>query len=113
MKLVIDIDDSLYDAIQTEFYVNGMRSGKTLLQKLIATIRNGTPLDDIRKEIESNLITHGQVIEGEYYPDDAEAINYGLRKALEIIDRHIGSNDAEWKESEPLDDVVELIGKEQ
>ena len=45
-KIVIDIDDSLYDAIQTEFYVNGMRSGKTLLEKLTTTIRNGTPLDD-------------------------------------------------------------------
>ena len=46
MKLIIDIDDSLYDAIQTKFYVNGMRSGKTLLQKLIVIIRKGIPLKD-------------------------------------------------------------------
>ena len=52
-KIVIDIDDSLYDAIQRVFYVNGMRSGKTLLQKLIVTIRNGTPLDDIKVEIDN------------------------------------------------------------
>ena len=33
---------------------------------------------------------------------------------IRIIDKHIGeSKDAEWKESEPLDDVVELIEKEQ
>ena len=50
MQIVIDIDDSLYDAIQTEFYVNGMRSGKTLLEKLTTTIRNGTPLDDIKEQ---------------------------------------------------------------
>ena len=46
-------------------------------------------LEDIKAEIASNLITHGQVIEGEYFSDDAENINYGLKKALEIIDKHI------------------------
>ena len=50
MKLIIDIEDNLYDAIQTEFYINGMRSGKTLLQQLITAIRNGIPLDDFLKQ---------------------------------------------------------------
>ena len=44
MKLIIDIPESLYNAINQEFTVNGMRSGKTLLQKLVNSIRNGTPL---------------------------------------------------------------------
>ena len=86
MKLVIEISGDDYK------YIKRLNAGYTdyiTTLKLYNAVRNGTPLDDIRKEIESNLITHGQVIEGEYYPDDAEAINYGLRKALEIIDRHI------------------------
>ena len=45
-------------------------------------------IEDIKAEIKSQLITHGQVIEGEFYPDDAEYINYGLNTALEIIDKH-------------------------
>lgn len=44
MQIVIDIEDSLYDAINTEFYINGMRSGKTLLQKFVNSVCNGTPL---------------------------------------------------------------------
>ena len=43
---------------------------------------------DIKTEIENNLITHGQVIEGMYFQEDAWCINFGLRKALKIIDRH-------------------------
>ena len=46
--------------------------------------------DDIKAEISSKLITHGQVIDGEYFAEDAEYINYGLNMALEIIDKHIG-----------------------
>lgn len=44
MKIVIDINESLYDLIQKEVYINGMRSGKTLLQKLYYSFANGTPL---------------------------------------------------------------------
>ena len=78
-KIVIDIDDSLYDAIQTEFYVNGMRSGKTLLEKLTTTIRNGIPLDDIKNEIERKANS------GQW----CDAYGAGLIKALYIINKHI------------------------
>ena len=43
---------------------------------------------DIKTEIENNLITYGQVIEGMYFSGDAGNINFGLRKALEIIDKN-------------------------
>jgi len=46
MKILIDIDESLYDAINQDIYINGMRSGKTLLQKIVASIANGTPIPD-------------------------------------------------------------------
>ena len=36
-------------------------------------------------EIKSKAITHGQVVEGEYFAEDAENINYGLDMAIEII----------------------------
>ena len=46
-------------------------------------------IEDIKAEIKEELITHGQVIEGEYFSEDAENINFGLNKALEIINNHI------------------------
>lgn len=46
-------------------------------------------IEDIKAEIKSELITHGQVIEGEYFSDDAGNINFGLNKALKIIDKHL------------------------
>lgn len=44
MQIVIDIDESLYNAINQDIYINGMRSGKTILQKLVNAIGNGTVL---------------------------------------------------------------------
>ena len=46
MQIVIDIDKSLYNAINQDLYINGMRSGKTILQKLVRAIANGTVLPD-------------------------------------------------------------------
>ena len=58
-------------------------------------------IDDIRQEIYQKACSNY-----------GSGFGHGLNVALKIIDKHIGerSNDAEWKESEPLDDVVELIG---
>ena len=90
-KIVIDIDDSLYDAIQTEFYVNGMRSGKTLLEKLTTTIRNGISLDDIKAEIDSQKFKGYPKENGDYYlPDHQAHFNSGVMCALNIINEHIG-----------------------
>ena len=46
-------------------------------------------IEDIKAEIEAKFITHGQVVDGEYFAEDAEYINHGLNMALEIIDKHI------------------------
>lgn len=76
-------------------------------------------IDDVRNEIEEEIKSVrlsafvGSQLTGEYSNLLFDGEHRGLLKALEIIDRHIGSNDAEWKESEPLDEVVELIGKEK
>ena len=59
------------------------------------TVIDRKVIEDIKAEIKSQLITHGQVIEGEYFPDDAENINYGLNTALEIIDKHISGKGQE------------------
>ena len=99
MKLVIDIPEEMYKRIQDDIYstYDGVDSLKA--------VRNGTPLDDIRKEINDLPKTYPFINHIDTYVKTEDVIR--------IIDRHIGSNDAEWKESEPLDDVVELIGKEQ
>lgn len=45
MKLVIDIDDSLYESIHKDFIINSsVRSGKTFLQTICKAILFGTPL---------------------------------------------------------------------
>ena len=110
MQIVIDIPDNDYDNIM---YNHEYRSwDMTVLERIIAngidldkhdeelikeTVANvwGTVvpmsvIEDIRTEIEEELITHGQVIEGEYFSEDAGNINFGLNKALNIIDKHIG-----------------------
>ena len=66
-------------------------------------------IDDIRKEITEKI----EIYTHEFKLDDTP-VDYGCRSglniALKVIDRHIGeSKDAEWKKSEPLDDVVELM----
>lgn len=46
MKIVIDIPDNIYDAIKSaQTIVSGQRNGKTLLQILVSSVENGTPLD--------------------------------------------------------------------
>lgn len=52
MKLIIDIPDNIYDAIKkAQTIISGQRSGKTLLQILVNSVENGTPLDDVKAEI--------------------------------------------------------------
>ena len=110
MKLVIDIDDEEYSE-----FIKADKNGYCTRMIDIKAIKNGTPLDDIRQEIEEERKSVrlsafvGNQLTGEYNNLLFEGEHRGLLKALAVIDRHIGSNDAEWKESEPLDEVVELI----
>ena len=81
MNVLIDIDESLYDAIKQDIYINGMRSGKTLLQKLVASIANGIPIPkeygklyaekDIREQIEN--------------PYQCQTVLYGLELVEPIV----------------------------
>ena len=62
MKLIIDIPDNIYDAIkEAQTIISGQRSGKTYLQILVNSVEKGTPLDDVKAEIEQNAypIVHG------------------------------------------------------
>ena len=108
MKLVIDIPQEVIE-----------NPHNYCCYALANTISNGTPLDDIRQEIEEERKSVrlsafvGNQLTGEYNNLLFEGEHRGLLKALAVIDRHIGSNDAEWKESEPLDDVVELMERSE
>ncbi len=42
-----------------------------------------------KAEIQSELIIREQIIDGEYFADEAEQINSGLNKALEILEKYI------------------------
>lgn len=84
MKLIVDIDDSMYDAIQkTEFYINGMRSGKTFLQKLIATIRNGTPLPK----------DHGRLIDADAFIEKMKDASKRQKYKEVLIDDYLTVDD--------------------
>lgn len=63
MKLMIDIPDNIYDAIkEAQTIISGQRSGKTLLQILVNSVENGTPLP---KE-------HGRLIDADVLVDGME-----------------------------------------
>ena len=47
-------------------------------------------VDGLIEKMQSCFITHGQVIEGEFFSDDAENYNLGLEKAIEIIREYCG-----------------------
>ena len=91
MRLIIDIPEAVRTTIINRAN-NGVAMHIGIQAVMVKAIVDGTPLDDIKAEISSNLITDGQVIEGEYFAEDAEYINHGLNMALEIIDKHIGEN---------------------
>ena len=94
MKLIIDIPDNIYDAIKkVQRIISGQRSGKTLLQILVNSVENGIPLDDVKAEINKNIINEytGQ---NEY----EIALSDGLELALQIIDKHIGKAESEDKD---------------
>lgn len=45
MKIVIDMPEKRYEHImRMQFYIPGLRSGKSLVEEMLTTIRNGTPL---------------------------------------------------------------------
>ena len=95
MKLIVNIPDEMHEQIMDGYVPLGISK----------YLKNGTPLDDIKAEIE-------QYRENEepHLCDYRFYRNEGLDMALAVIDRHIGeSKDAEWHESEPLDDVVVLM----
>ena len=87
MKLVIDIpqevkeafDKASKDNINFCFYDYNSVIGKA--------IKNGTPLDDIRKEIEQlNPVDYGSMFSYESHNGAKDM----KRDALDIIDKHIG-----------------------
>lgn len=105
MKLIIDIPNNIYDAIKkTQTIISGQRSGKTLLQILVNSVENGTPLDSVIEEyVERGAITENMRMlykidsikaeikelrdswEKDCYHDEAEALDTALR----IIDKHM------------------------
>ena len=76
MQIVIDIDESLYDAINQDIYINGMRSGKTILQKLVNAIGNGTPIPD--------NATNGDVIKALFKPKWIRRMDDVVREEYEF-----------------------------
>jgi len=78
VKLIIEIPKAMYENVQ-----NGTYCG-TLYKEL----KNGTPLDDIKAEIEEKSVWY----RGQTYD--------GLCMALQIIDKYIGKAESEVKSND-------------
>ena len=100
MKLIIDIPDEEYSE-----FIKADKNGYCARMIDIKAIKNGTPLPE----------GHGRLIDAdEIQFENTEFETYGdyciafdaIDNAPTIIE---ANTDAEWKESEPLDDVVELM----
>jgi hypothetical protein len=60
MELVINLDDEIYrHVVSMQFCAPGLRSGKSLLEKILKAIRTGTPLPkghgDLKDELDLDL----------------------------------------------------------
>lgn len=77
MKLIIDINNNEYMGIKE--YSNNITSYPITIH-LYDAVRNGTPLDDLRAEIEQTAIDYDKF-------DDYRRIR-GLWIALDIIDKY-------------------------
>lgn len=78
MQIVIDIPDWVIDKDEYTNYLGCMS------EKLYEILQNGTPLDDIKAEI--NEAYQQSVTSNLYYAE-------GLERAFEIIDKHIADNE--------------------
>lgn len=91
MKIVIDIPDNIYDAIKSaQTLVSGQRSGKTLLQILVSSVENGTPLPkghgdliDVIK-LKAKMFDLSQQPEGNYW-DGVDAVGELIDNTQTII----------------------------
>lgn len=88
MKLIIDIPKERYNYIVQR--VEDNKNEVNYLPDIVHFIANGTPLDDVKAEIQASM----------YCDKDTRLVENanasGLKKALEIIDKHIiGEGDKE------------------
>ena len=78
MKLIIDIDEDTYKSVIAD-------STTYVLDEILVenAIKNGTPLEDIKAEIEESMKRDNS------YTSWSNGKNYAFNKALEIIDKYI------------------------
>ena len=82
MKLIIEIFEDIYEIVMNTVTFGCYRFNTS------KAIKNGTPLDDLKVEIEREKL---ESKETEFCGDSCERFyNKGLSKALKIIDKYIG-----------------------
>lgn len=82
MKLIIDIPENVYKASQ----IIGVKYEDTI-QIPLEVIANGTPPDKIRAEIEETYMNIT------YQENKDRKATWGLRKALEIINKYMAESE--------------------
>ena len=93
MKLIIDIPQDIYDYRDDEDYI------KMSADKISNVLQNGTPLDDIKTEIEQlNPVDYGSMFSYESH-NGAKDMKMDV---LDIIDKHIGERSEDDKKTKGI-----------
>lgn len=101
MQIVIDIPEEVYKHILSmQFYIPGLRSGKSLLEKILRAIRTGMPLPN-----HGDLIDVSRKITVSTYDEQYEEWGEETMTVLEALNR--------WSdEGVRLEDVIIPADKE-
>ena len=96
MKLIIDIPEVYYEVLsKTEEIISSQRSGKTLMSVIYSAVGNGTPLDDVKAEIEKQIERDFAFSETETLKVPCHyGIANGLQNAIRFLD-NIGKAESE------------------
>ena len=92
VKLIIEIPKDYYGALsKTEEIISSQRSGKTLMSVIYSAVGNGTPLDDVKAEIEKKCNRINNIL--------SSVLRYPLNKEIQellygILD-NIGKEESE------------------
>ena len=88
MKLIVDIDDETYETIKNAEPLKW----DCPIESAYVAIKNGTPLDDIKAEIENEIKVYSE--ETDYFiKQHFDGIILGLKFALKDIDKHISGKE--------------------
>lgn len=87
VKLIIAIPREMHQALsKTEEIISSQRSGKTLMNVIYSAVANGTPLDDVKAEIEQIYQGIDTISHNEYENAVEQGKEIAYENVLSILD---------------------------